>query len=112
MRATAGPQGQVKPSPAFGLVVGATALGAWLCVSNRIDGEIAVFIFVLSGWILSLIFHEFAHAFVAWKGGDSSIPVKGYLTLDPRRYTDPVTSMRVYIGKRIISACRGCVRRM
>jgi Zn-dependent protease len=54
---------------------------------------VAVFVFVVSGWVLSLILHEFAHAFTAWRGGDFSIPSKGYLTLDPRRYTDPVTSI-------------------
>lgn len=75
------------------MVVAATALGAWLCVSGAIDSGQAVFVFVISGWILSLIFHEFAHAVVAWKGGDYSIPSKGYLTLDPRRYTDPLTSI-------------------
>jgi Zn-dependent protease len=86
-------QGQVRPSPAFVVVLAATGLGAWLCVSDLIDGGIAVFVFVFSGWILSLIFHEFAHAYIAWKGGDRSIPAKGYLTLDPRRYADPVTSI-------------------
>ncbi|MCP3988242.1 MAG: site-2 protease family protein [Actinomycetia bacterium] len=91
--ATAGRQAQVRPSPVFLVVVGAVGLGAWLCVTNQINNGVAVFIFVLAGWILSLIFHEFAHAFIAWKGGDYSIPAKGYLTLDPRRYTDPVTSI-------------------
>ncbi len=50
-------------------------------------------IFVVSGWLLSLIFHEFAHAYVAWKGGDVSVAAKGYLTLDPRRYTNPFLSL-------------------
>lgn len=84
----------IRPSPVFFAVVAAVVVGAWLCVTGRfVDEGVAVFIFVLAGWILSLIFHEFAHAFVAWRGGDGSIPSKGYLTLDPRRYTDPVTSI-------------------
>jgi len=83
----------VRPGPAFVVVLASVALGAWLTVARPIDDGIAVFVFVTSGWILSLIFHEFAHAFVAWRGGDHSIPAKGYLTLDPRRYTDPVTSI-------------------
>ncbi len=83
----------VRPSPAFLVVVAATALGGWLCVTGAVDPGIAVFVFVFAGWILSLIFHEFAHAVVAWRGGDRSIPAKGYLTLDPRRYADPLTSM-------------------
>lgn len=83
----------VRPSPAFVAVLAATALGAWLCVSEAIDGGIAVFVFVVAGWILSLILHEFAHAYTAWRGGDASIPSKGYLTLDPRRYAEPLTSI-------------------
>ncbi|MEL7158611.1 MAG: site-2 protease family protein, partial [Actinomycetota bacterium] len=83
----------IRPSLAFFVVVGATAGGAWLCTSV-IDGRgWPLFVFVLAGWILSLIFHEFAHAVVAWRGGDLSIPSKGYLTLDPRLYADPVTSI-------------------
>jgi Zn-dependent protease len=87
------PSYSVRPSPVFLVVVAATVVGAWLCASRTIDDGLAVFVFVVSGWVLSLILHEFAHAFTAWKGGDYSIPSKGYLTLDPRRYTDPVTSI-------------------
>lgn len=52
-----------------------------------------VFLFVLSGWIVSLCLHEFGHAYVAYRGGDYTIPGKGYLELDPVRYVDPVTSL-------------------
>jgi Zn-dependent protease len=87
------PSYSVRPSPIFLLVVAATVVGGWLCATRTISDGVAVFVFVVSGWVLSLILHEFAHAFTAWKGGDYSIPSKGYLTLDPRRYTDPVTSI-------------------
>ena len=87
------PRGSVRPGPVFFAVLAATAGGAWLCVAGQVDPGIAVFVFVLAGWILSLILHEFAHAFVAWRGGDFSVVEKGYLTLDPRRYTDPLTSI-------------------
>jgi len=85
--------GSVRPSPLFLVVVAATVLGAWLCITLPIADGIAVFIFVLAGWILSLVLHEFAHAFTAWRGGDYSVASKGYLTLDPRHYTDPLTSI-------------------
>jgi Zn-dependent protease len=52
-----------------------------------------VFFLVLAGWGVSLCLHEFGHAFVAYKGGDREVYFKGYLTLDPRRYTDPVFSL-------------------
>ncbi|MEM8925421.1 MAG: site-2 protease family protein [Actinomycetota bacterium] len=87
------PTGAIRPSPAFFIVVATVAVGAWLTVAGPIDAGLAVFVFVLAGWILSLIFHEFAHAVVAWRGGDASIPSKGYLSLDPRRYAEPLTSI-------------------
>jgi Zn-dependent protease len=52
-----------------------------------------VVIVVLGGWAVSLCLHEFGHAFVAYRGGDREVLLKGYLTLDIRRYTDPVLSV-------------------
>jgi Zn-dependent protease len=51
------------------------------------------FLMVLGGWGVSLCLHEFGHAFVAFRGGDREVYFKGYLTLDPRKYTDPVFSL-------------------
>ena len=48
---------------------------------------------VLGGWGISLCLHEFSHAAVAYRGGDYSGRHKGYLTLDPRRYPEPVFSL-------------------
>ncbi len=82
----------VRPSPVFlGLLAAWAATGAlvWLSPGSRIG----VFAFVLVGWIVSLSIHEFAHAFTAFVGGDKSVAGKGYLTLDPRRYTDPGLSL-------------------
>jgi Zn-dependent protease len=50
--------------------------------------RLAVFPFVLAGWLISLCLHEFGHAIAAYGGGDHSVRDKGYLTLDPLRYTD------------------------
>lgn len=83
----------LRPSLAFFVVVGATVAGAWMCAQAFGGQGWPLFVFVLAGWILSLIFHEFAHALIAWRGGDLSIPSKGYLTLDPRLYADPLTSI-------------------
>lgn len=52
-----------------------------------------VFLMVMIGWIFSLTLHEFAHALVAYWGGDSSVRDKGYLTFNPLRYTHPVYSL-------------------
>jgi tetratricopeptide (TPR) repeat protein len=43
---------------------------------------------VLSGWIATVCLHEFGHAIVAYYGGDTTVKDKGYLTLNPLKYTD------------------------
>lgn len=47
-----------------------------------------IVLLVAGGWAVSLCLHEFGHAYVAYRGGDTSVRDKGYLTLDIRRYTD------------------------
>lgn len=69
-------------------VFAGSAYASWHFTSSRP----AVFAFVLSGWLVSLCFHEFAHAAVAYWGGDRSTAVKGYLSLDLRRYAHPAFS--------------------
>ena len=81
-------------SPIFlGLVV-VTIGGALLCTLDSSTAQVAgTVLFVLAGWGVTLCLHEFGHAFTAYKGGDHSVRAKGYLNLDPRRYTDPVFSL-------------------
>jgi Zn-dependent protease len=81
-------------SPIFlGIIVVAIG-GALLCTVNSSVAETAgTVLLVLGGWGFALCLHEFGHAFVAYKGGDFSVRAKGYLNLDPRRYTDPVFSL-------------------
>ncbi len=52
-----------------------------------------VFLLVTVGWIFSVCLHEFGHALVAYKGGDYTVREKGYLTLNPIHYTDPLYSL-------------------
>ncbi|ETZ91370.1 peptidase, M50B family protein [Mycobacteroides abscessus MAB_030201_1075] len=40
---------------------------------------------------MSLCLHEFGHAYTAWRFGDTQ--ARGYLTLNPLQYTDPVLSI-------------------
>lgn len=87
-----------RVSPWFLLLVGITALGGVLAsaaVPARSEAlAIAgVFVLVLAGWTVSLCLHEYAHAITAYRGGDTSVAAKGYLTLDVRRYTDPGLSL-------------------
>jgi Zn-dependent protease len=55
------------------------------------------FVFVFGAWILSLSFHEFSHALVAYWGGDTSVKDKGYLTFNPLKYTHPVLTFLIPI---------------
>lgn len=49
----------------------------------------------VAAWVLCVCVHEFAHALVAYVGGDRSVREKGYLTLDPTRFIDPVFSLLI-----------------
>lgn len=77
---------QLRPSPVFLGILAAFALSTWALWSGSALGRFAVFFFVLSGWLLSLCLHEYAHAVVAYRGGDHSVAAAGYLTLDPFKY--------------------------
>jgi Zn-dependent protease len=54
---------------------------------------IDVFLFVASGWVVSLCLHEYAHALTAYRAGDVGVAERGYLTLNPLKYTNPLLSI-------------------
>jgi Zn-dependent protease len=87
----------VRPSPVFLAIVGLTVFGgllAWLAgAAIQPMAYAGVFIFVVAGWVVSLCLHEFGHAITAWRFGDRDVAVRGYLTLDPRRYSHPMLSI-------------------
>ena len=87
----------MRPSPIFLALVGLTAVGgvlAWLAGTTvRPLAYAGVFVFVIAGWLVSLCLHEFGHAVTAWRFGDHDEAVRGYLTLDPRRYAHPGLSL-------------------
>jgi Zn-dependent protease len=78
-------------------LIGLTGVGAALAwsagISTRAQAYAGVFIFVIAGWLVSLCLHEFGHAVTAWRFGDHDAAVRGYLTLDPRRYSHPALSL-------------------
>jgi Zn-dependent protease len=84
-----------RPSLAFvGLlaVLLASGLVLYFNPAQSLIGPLML-VFVVSGWIASVCVHEFGHALAAYLGGDLSVKDKGYLTLDPLRYTDPLFSI-------------------
>lgn len=52
-----------------------------------------VTLIVFLGWIVSVCLHEFGHAIIAYWGGDKTVKDKGYLTLNPLKYTDVSLSL-------------------
>ena len=52
-----------------------------------------ILITVLAIWIFSLCLHEYSHARVAYAGGDHTVADKGYLSFNPFRYMNPMTSI-------------------
>ncbi|HEY0639191.1 MAG TPA: site-2 protease family protein [Pseudonocardiaceae bacterium] len=75
-------------------MIAVTALGGALaCTDSSVAVTTGIVLLVLGGWAVSLCVHEFGHAYVALRGGDHSVRAKGYLTLDIRRYADPVLSL-------------------
>ncbi|MGN6607027.1 MAG: site-2 protease family protein [Jatrophihabitans sp.] len=87
----------VRPSPLFLIVLAVTVVGglvAWFETGqgSRL-GDLGVFVFVLAGWVVSVCFHEFAHAYAAHRAGDRSVESAGYLSLNPFKYAHPVLSL-------------------
>jgi len=87
----------VRPSPVFLAVVAITAVGGGLAWAAADTVEplayVGVFIFVIAGWLVSLSLHEFGHAFTAWRFGDRDVEMRGYLTLNPLKYSHPLLSI-------------------
>lgn len=87
----------IRPGPVFVGLIAAAVLGGWMCAASEpgrnamsIGGTVLL---VLAGWVLSLCLHEFAHAVTAFSFGDRNAELRGYLTLNPLRYTHPGLSL-------------------
>lgn len=89
-----GPAGAQPPNNLIGaaLLAGVVTLGAALALTSPSASPLT-FAFVLGGWVLAVMAHEFAHAAVAYLAGDHTVRAKGYLGFDPRRYGDLATSL-------------------
>ncbi|HZZ36153.1 MAG TPA: site-2 protease family protein, partial [Caulobacteraceae bacterium] len=83
-----------RPNNLIGLalLVAFAGLGAALALAPPGKTPLT-FGFVLVGWILAVMAHEFSHAAIAYLAGDHTVKEKGYLSFDPRRYGDLGTSL-------------------
>ncbi|MFF5299877.1 site-2 protease family protein [Streptomyces sp. NPDC013161] len=81
-------------SPVFLGILAVTAVTGWATWTGFAEQPgVAVFLFVTAAWIVSLCLHEYAHARTALHSGDISIGSKGYLTLNPLKYTHALLSI-------------------
>lgn len=90
------PPAAAPPRPAN--LLGVAMLLAWAALGLGLERMaeppgVLTFAFVLLGWMLSVMAHEFSHALVGYLGGDATVAGKGYLAFDPRRYGDVGVSL-------------------
>jgi Zn-dependent protease len=85
----------IRLSPSFLVPLAAFALGGLILWLGPPRGLVPLLtlLFVTGGWITSVCLHEFGHAVVAFYGGDASVARRGYLSLDPLRYTHRLLSL-------------------
>jgi Zn-dependent protease len=87
------PRSAFVPSPVFvGIVAvfAVSAVMAWTAFGNT---GVDVFLFVVSGWLVSLCLHEYGHAVAGYFSGDRSVAERGYLSLNPLKYTNVLLSI-------------------
>jgi Zn-dependent protease len=82
-----------RPSVIFLCLVALFAVSGAMAFLHFGTVRLNVFLFVVSGWIVSLCLHEYAHALLAYRAGDLGVAERGYLTLNPLKYTHPVLSI-------------------
>ncbi|MET9318633.1 site-2 protease family protein [Streptomyces sp. NPDC003038] len=89
-----GSRGERRISSVFLGIVAVMAVTGWaVWTGYSTSAGLAVFLFVTSAWIVSLCLHEYAHARTALHSGDLSVGAKGYLTLNPLKYTHALLSI-------------------
>jgi Zn-dependent protease len=87
------PRGAFRPSAIFLALVALFVTAGVLAWIGWGDPGFNIFLFVTAGWLLSLCVHEYAHALTAYRGGDASVAARGYLTLNPLKYSHPLLSI-------------------
>lgn len=87
-------RGDSRISPVFLGIAAVTAVAGWGVWTDFAEAPgLAVFLFVTGAWIVSLCLHEYAHARTALHSGDLSVADRGYLTLNPLKYTHALLSV-------------------
>jgi Zn-dependent protease len=92
-RTTRSPRGTFRPS---GIFLGLVAVFVTAGVMAWVDfgaAQLDVLLFVVAGWLVSLCLHEYGHALTAYRSGDRGVAERGYLTLNPLRYSHVLLSI-------------------
>jgi Zn-dependent protease len=87
------PRNAFVPSPVFVGIVAVFVVTGVMTWTNFGNVGFDVFLFVISGWIISLCLHEYAHAVTGYFSGDLTVAERGYLRLNPLKYTHPLLSI-------------------
>jgi Zn-dependent protease len=82
-----------RPSTLFLCLVALFVVSGWMAWSGYGAARLNVLLFVVSGWVVSLCLHEYGHALTGYLSGDLGAAERGYLTLNPLRYTNPLLSI-------------------
>jgi Zn-dependent protease len=87
------PREAFRPSPIFLGILALFVVTGWMTWAGFGSVRLDIFLFVLAGWVLSLCLHEYAHALTAYRSGDTGVVDRGYLTLNPLKYTHWLLSL-------------------
>lgn len=87
------PRNAFVPSPVFVGIVAIFAVSGVMTWTGFGNVRVDVFLFIVSGWLVSLCLHEYAHAVAGYFSGDRSVADRGYLRLNPLKYTSPLLSI-------------------
>jgi Zn-dependent protease len=87
------PKSAFIPSPVFVGIVAVFVVSAVMTWSHFGNVKVDVFLFIVTGWLVSLCLHEYAHALAGFFSGDKSVADRGYLRLNPLKYTSPLLSI-------------------
>ncbi len=83
---------QRRPSAVFLALVALLAVSAWMTWTGFGNVRLDAFLLVGSGWLVSLCLHEYGHAYLAFRFGDTGVLDRGYLTLNPLKYSNVLLS--------------------
>lgn len=80
-------------------IVGKCRFLLFSLLSGQLDFATAIVDILASLVVIFLVmpFHEWAHAFVAYKLGDTSVKYRGRLTLNPIEHIDPVGALMIIL---------------